>query len=635
MIATGRRIRLTVCAVLLAHAAIVVGGQQRQAVTFNEFAHLPAGIAYWKQGAFELYNVNPPLAKLVAALPAMAAQPALPRRPPHSPGVRGEWEYGLDFLRLNRGDYRSFFRLGRLAIAAFSVAAGWCVYRWSSQLFGDAGGLVSVLLWAFCPNVLASAQLVTPDAPAAALIVVASYLYWRWLAGPSWRRALLAGAALGAAELCKFSALILYPTWCGVWLAAQCWARRRAGAPSRAEAGGTSFVSGAAQLFCAFVMSALVINAGYAFSGFGKTLGELPFRSRMLANEAVRPVSRRDGPGGESLVRYETRDGNRFQGTLLGALPAPLPEQYLLGIDVERCDFENPPLPSYLRGALSKKGWWYFYVYALAIKLPVGTIALAALASGLAVLRPPYRAGFTAELALLCGPALILLAASVETSVAQSVRYVLPAFAPAFVAMGRLGRLFAPPAGAAELDAARPTASTRRRGSIAPRALVAGCLLGNVLSVGAVYPHFLAYFNELVGGPTQGPKHLLFSNFDWGQDLIYLKEWIADHPEARPLGVAYFHFVDPAIEGIEYHLPPTTPTPGWYAVSANFVYGMGFTAWDGHGLRKGVAEGAYAYFQHLTPAARAGPSIHIFHVTPADADRVRREIADNDGEARP
>lgn len=38
------------------------------------------------------------------------------------------------------------------------------------------------------------------------------------------------------------------------------------------------------------------------------------------------------------------------------------------------------------------------------------------------------------------------------------------------------------------------------------------------------YPHSLSYFNELVGGPANGPRHLLGSNVDWGQDLRYLAE---------------------------------------------------------------------------------------------------------------
>ncbi len=37
-----------------------------------------------------------------------------------------------------------------------------------------------------------------------------------------------------------------------------------------------------------------------------------------------------------------------------------------------------------------------------------------------------------------------------------------------------------------------------------------------------IYPHSLSYFNESIGGPLNGPDHLLGSNVDWGQDLRYV-----------------------------------------------------------------------------------------------------------------
>ncbi len=38
-----------------------------------------------------------------------------------------------------------------------------------------------------------------------------------------------------------------------------------------------------------------------------------------------------------------------------------------------------------------------------------------------------------------------------------------------------------------------------------------------------IYPHSLSYFNESIGGPLNGPEHLLGSNVDWGQDAAYVK----------------------------------------------------------------------------------------------------------------
>src|SRR5262249_61404392 len=42
-----------------------------------------------------------------------------------------------------------------------------------------------------------------------------------------------------------------------------------------------------------------------------------------------------------------------------------------------------------------------------------------------------------------------------------------------------------------------------------------------------IAPHQLAYFNELIGGPSHGPAYLSDSNIDWGQDLAGLKEFMS------------------------------------------------------------------------------------------------------------
>ncbi len=54
-------------------------------------------------------------------------------------------------------------------------------------------------------------------------------------------------------------------------------------------------------------------------------------------------------------------------------------------------------------------------------------------------------------------------------------------------------------------------------------------LSANLLSTLSVYPHQLAYFNELSGGPENGPAHLRHSSVNWGQDLLSVREWMASN----------------------------------------------------------------------------------------------------------
>ncbi len=66
-----------------------------------------------------------------------------------------------------------------------------------------------------------------------------------------------------------------------------------------------------------------------------------------------------------------------------------------------------------------------------------------------------------------------------------------------------------------------------------------------------IWPHYLAYFNELIGGPKNGYKYLVDSNLDWGQDLINLKKYLDEH-KIEEIYLSYFGNSDPACYGINY-----------------------------------------------------------------------------------
>jgi hypothetical protein len=142
------------------------------------------------------------------------------------------------------------------------------------------------------------------------------------------------------------------------------------------------------------------------------------------------------------------------------------------------------------------------------------------------------------------------------------------------------------------------------------------------------YPHSMSYFNILVGGPKNGGKHLIDSNIDWGQDMLLLKRWYDEHPEARPFGVAPklpIWLIDPesfGMELIEFPVmeehpeeahpssPDTMPRPGWYAVSVCRLYSR---------------RPDFQYFRkYLEPVDRIGYSMYIYHVTADDVARLRR-----------
>jgi hypothetical protein len=262
-----------------------------------------------------------------------------------------------------------------------------------------------------------------------------------------------------------------------------------------------------------------------------------------------------------------------------------------LGIDLQRADFEGN-MYSYLRGEWRVGGWWYYYLYALGIKVPLGTWALVLLAIGVGVARLGYAAQWRDEM-VLCAPAVVVLTlVSSQTGFNHHLRYVLPIFPFVFIWISKVARAF----------------------EFGQRKLAVVVVLALTWSVGSslwVYPHSLSYFNELAGGPSNGHAHLDNSNIDWGQNLLYLKRWLDKHPEAKPLDLAFSGDYDPSFAGIEYSRPPTEPQPGWHALSVNEI-------------RSPTHQ--YEYFLKLEPVAMAGYSIYIYHITLDEANHVRREL---------
>ncbi len=570
---------------LALHAGLLAWSAARHSPTVDEPFHLAAGIEHWHFGQFHIDRGNPPLVGSVAALPVLAACPQTDwSRAPNSYAV------GSDFVAANGSRTFWLTTLGRWACIPFSLLGAYVCFHWARTLYGPHAGLLALGLWCFCPNMLAHGQLITGDMAATAVGVAAFYLFWRWLREPSIGRALGAGLLLGLAELSKFVWLVLYLLWPAVWIA---WRGARLRMPQRLR-----FRQEAGHMLLMVVLSLYVINVGYAFESPLEPLGDFHLGQKLLS-----PL------GGSSWVARG-----------LAALPVPLPANYLRGIDEILRIRDSRPW-TYLAGERQAGGWWYFYPYALLVKTPLGTLVLLELACLLSFL-PRYSAGWRDEVFLVL-PIGVLLVFVNSSGTSQVLRYVLPIFPLAYIWASKAGRSFA-------------------NGDRLFAVLASGSLAWAVASSLWVYPHSLSYFNALAGGPKGGPAHLVNSDIDWGQDLLYLKQWLDRHPEAQPLHLAYFGRIDPRLAGIEYALPPKFsvsaahdrflrpadrgPQPGWHAVSVNLLRGFGWDVPDGRGGVEWLAGTEYEYFLRLEPVATAGYSIYIYHLDVAEANRLRAQL---------
>lgn len=601
-------VRLSVVVILLIHASLLVDASRKNFVTVDEAGHLVAGISHWTTGTYSMYRVNPPLARMLAVLPVFLLHPNTHGiQPTPALGERAEWRCANQFALDNAARYLDILFLARLAGILWSCFGGWLIYHWGCELYSYRAGLLGLVLWCFDPNVLANAQMITPDVPATVAGFAATYCYWRYLRRPSWSSALLTGLVLGIAELTKFTLLYLYALWPLLWLLQRYLDRRDAGPTGQAT---ISFWQQVRQGLAMVGVSVAVINLGYEFQDTGKPLGRYVFGSRTLGGEAPKDVS------------YAVLPINRFKDHWYGAIPVPVPSEFLAGIDRQKVDFELR-LQSYLRGQWQRGGWWYYYLYGLAVKMPLGVLAL--IVGGLILTSIGHASsGRIVDECFVWLPVLaVLVLVSSQTGFNHHLRYVLPIFPFAFLGAGKLAHFLS---------------WQRWKTGLLVLVLVLWSIIGTL----RIHPHYLSYFNEAAGGPQHGHHHLIDSNIDWGQDLLFLKAWLDRHPEAHPLGLAYYNVVDPRVVGIDFTLPPPGPIgvvaaqeprasqlgphPGHFALDVNFVHGATFRVINGRGEYHIVSLHEYEYFQHFQPIAKAGYSIFIYHITLPEANVVRQQL---------
>jgi hypothetical protein len=390
-----RGVIFAVIATIVMHATLLVISATRDSVVFDESAHLAAGCAYLRYDEFAIYNQNPPLLRMIAALPVMLAHPVIPhadRYRKEQPQVRC-WLYAEAFEMQNRERYQRLFFIGRLAIIPVSCLGAWLVFAWARSLYGAAAGLAACTIWALEPTVIANGSVVATDVGIAVAIFAALWTWQRFCTQPNAKRALLAALCVAIAHCCKFSAIMLWPIMLAMLLLA--WLRvdrLRLRDP-----------------FLGYVLVAIItyagVNLGYGYQHTFEPFWKLDIQSR-------------------SMLHVQHAFAN---------LPAPLPRHMILGIDCLKWEAENG-LPGYLLGESYNGSRWYYYPIALAVKLPISVILLLLLSFMSLIVRRPKLDETMLLVSLVPMAAMMIFGTRIDLG----VRYLLPLYPLAFVLIARL-----------------------------------------------------------------------------------------------------------------------------------------------------------------------------------------------------
>ena len=600
-LASPRRIRILVALLLAIQAALLLYASRANFVTADEPGYFAAGVTHWRYGEFDLYRVNPPLARMISVLPALLVDDVAEdyrQWQPELASSRGERVVGQDFVVANGARYVELIRIARLATILWTLLGSVLIFGWTRELFGVRPALLALVVWCFDPNILAHGSLLTPDMPATVLGLAAMYAFSRLLAGASWRRTFIAGTLLGLALLAKSTNLYLLPVW--AILAFVAWRRSRPtttgrpGQQARDDAG----------------TALLIINLGYGFQGTLTPLGAFAFTSDTLAGASPREAQPAPFPP----------TGNRFRDSWLGAVPLPRSRRLHPGPRRPAPRLRAPlPVLSQRRVARSR----------LVALLPVRARAQAADRHHRADPRRhrPHRAHADAAHAgggLRRPPMLVL---RVRPRLVADGLQLAPALRAADVPVPRDVRGSDRAASRSRdhrrdrharrlerrLDAARVSrpalrTSTRQAAGRAPATITCS----TATSTGAK-----TRSRSATGPLATRPTFRSNSRIS------------AARIRSNSLGLR-FALPPRDVPGLRFatveQMRTIGPHPGLFAVSVNFTRGLSFDAPDGTGAWQPVDSRAFVYFRRFTPIATAGYSIRIYCIDLARANAVRTEL---------
>ena len=554
---------------------------KNDSLTMDEVAHLPAGYGYLTQKDMRLNPEHPPLIKDLGALPLLFIKNIkFPSEiPAWKSDINGQWNFGRYFLYNTGNPADKMILWGRMPMILILILLGFFIFKWAKELFGNKAGLLALFLFSFSPTLLAHGRLVTTDVGAAAGVTVATYYFLKSLKSPVKKNIIIAGIVFGIAQLLKFSAVLLVPFFGIIGLV---WWLKKSG----------TFLQTIRTGFLVFLIGFLLIWPVYQFHTWNYP------KDRQVSD-----------------TEFYLKDTPEFiKKPIIFASDKPILRPYALYLTGVSMVFQRVAggNTTYFLGEVSNIGWRSYFPIVYLIKEPLAfhiLTLIALLYVAWFILRRFSKGGrietiknwlrlHFPEFSMLVFVG-IYWAVSIQGNLNIGIRHLLPVFPfTILLVSGAVSNLLKEPFLKLKCF------------------LLAFLISWQAVSVISVFPHFLAYFNESVGGPESGYKYVVDSNLDWGQDLKGLKNWVEKNG-IDTIYLDYFGGGDP-----QYYLgtkfspwwgsrnPKELPKGSYLAVSASFLQG-------GQGKKipgLQAPEGYYLWLNEYSPVAKIGYSIFIYKI---------------------
>ncbi|HKN17100.1 MAG TPA: phospholipid carrier-dependent glycosyltransferase [Candidatus Sulfotelmatobacter sp.] len=510
----GCRLRIALGVALLLGILLIqlVFSTRRNSITWDEDDHIYAGYMAWKQADFGLNPEHPPLVKLVAAIPLLnmpLKMPVLQDRFFKHEAFLG----GKDFLFKNNADAMLF--RARMAVSIFTLLLGLLVFLAAQEMFGTAAAFIALTLLVFDPNLLAHGAVVGTDVGLSCFTFASIYAFYRYTKAASAWRLLITGVATGLALASKHTGILVLPM---LLLLTICELMRNKRTSRNQDALRVSTGKRAWQLAIALAaIGAIALTILWSAYGF---------------RYAARAEGRQLNPPLSSFVQTLSRPREvRLLQTV--AHLHLLPESYIYGLADVRImsDFYT----SFLLGRIYPHGVWFYFPVAFAIKSSLSFLILLLIALWTVASR---RLTAWREILVLTIPPVSYLIVAMSSGMNIGVRHILPMYPFLWILIA---------------GAAYTLIQHNRRWTY----LVVALLVFQIISTSRTYPAYIAYANELWGGPSHAYRLLSDSNSDWGQQLKDVKRYL----DQRGVKDCWFIYFAEGVVDATYYRIPCKPLP--------------------------------------------------------------------------
>ena len=560
---------------------LTVTSYVQKSATWDEPQHLIAGYTALEFNDYRTDPEHPPFLRMWAALPLLAQLGikmdvnVIDKVDPTEWTGMTQFEFCHIFLYVLNDADRLLYA-ARFMIVLLGVLLGILLFCWSRELLGFWPAVIVLGLYTVEPNILAHSCLVTTDFAITCFAFGALYFLWRTTKKLS--AANLCGLIgfFTLAQISKFSALLLGPIVLLLliarvfrrdpWLVTIGKRREMANIGHKTKAALVILI-----LFA--LVSWLAIWASYSFRF-------LPSASATWKlNSCADPILQPRAPRLARAVSWA--DEHHW-----------LPNAYLQGFFLTQA--KAAQRAGFLAGQYSTKGWWYFFPLAFLIKTPEPVILLFLAGILLCAIR---RGRFLSDDLYLLIPIAGFVVPATVANLNIGLRHILPVY-PFVLLLG-----------------GKTVVAFWNTNSRWLRLLLGALCVFSAIECALIYPNYLAFFNQFVGGPRNGQKYLVDSNLDWGQDLKGLKRWM-DQNHVPHINLSYFGTADPAYYKINcIHLPGAPfydeqlarmpVLPGYVAVSATNLRGVYFDE---------QSRNFYWPLLEMKPVAVIGYSIYVYQV---------------------